>query len=126
MNKFCGEMSELFPLLLIIITKLEKDVMLIMLRAWDKDKISESPTGFEPMTYSKKSDAPTTELRETGGEQGHTQGNDTTVKIRFFELPDYSEPKLIPLDLISVNATFKGNGNSLEKSGVQKIEGGIE
>ena len=87
MNKFCGEMSELFPLLLIIITKLEKDVMLIMLRAWDKDKISESPTGFEPMTYSKKSDAPTTELRETGGEQGHTQGNDTTVKIRFFELP---------------------------------------
>ena len=44
--------------------------MLIMLRALDKDKISESPKGFEPMTSWTRSDALITELRETGDELG--------------------------------------------------------
>ena len=48
--------------------------MINMSRHGTKKK-SESPTGIEPMTFPHRSDALTTELRRTLGEQGHIQGS---------------------------------------------------
>ena len=51
-----------------------KDVIISMSLAWDKEKKSESPTGFESMTSQTRPLYPLS-YRGTRGEQGHILGS---------------------------------------------------
>ena len=53
--------------------------MISMSRAWDKEKTSESPTGFEPMTF-----------QTPGGRSSHSS-------MSYLSLPELMEKNWLPL-----------------------------